>query len=138
MLTQAHGVREVVDGMKVLDFASAAQMLGDDIGGENSIDVPGEWPGVVGGATCGTERVGQVVLCQNTLNSRYAGQGRDAQFLETCLNRARTNQAVARTRGRGLFEQLPKREHRLHDTRGHLLGRAVRRARAGGKVGVWV
>src|SRR6266496_364765 len=89
MLRQADGVRVVVDGMKVLDFRSAAQMLGDDVGGENRIDVPGLGPGIVGGARAGTERVGQVVVCQNTLNGRYAGQGRDAQFLEACSDSVR-------------------------------------------------
>ena len=62
VLGQADGVREVVDGMEVLDLLAAAQMLGDDVGGQNGIDVLGEWPGIVGGTGCSTERMGQLVF----------------------------------------------------------------------------
>ena len=82
VLGQADGVREVVDGMEVLDFLAAAQMLGDDVGGQNGIDVLGEWPGIVGGTGCSTERMGQLVFGQNALNSSVAGQGRELQLLE--------------------------------------------------------
>src|SRR5262245_53603754 len=119
MLRQVDGVREVIDGMKVLDFCSTTQMLGDDVGSENRIGVPGHWPGVVSSGGSRAERMGQVVLSQNTLNGRDAGQGRDTQFLETRPDRARTNQAVPGLGGVGLFEKVPKREHGSNKTGGH-------------------
>jgi len=135
VLRQADGVREVIDGMKVLDFLATAHILGNDIGGEDGIHVPSEWPGIVGRTRARAEWVGQVVLCENALNSRFAGQGRDVQLLEACPDRMCANQAVARL-GRGsLFEHLAHCDHRLHHRGGHLLGRAVRRTRAVGKVG---
>jgi len=138
VLRQADGMREVVDGMKVLYLLSAAQMLGDDVGGQNGIDVLGYGPGIVGGTACSTKRMGQLVFGQNALNSSFAGQGSELQLLETSPNRAWANQAIARRGGRRCLEELSNREHRSDDMRGHLLGQVMRRTRAVGKVGVGV
>src|SRR5438034_11432390 len=62
VLGQADSVRSVVDGMNMLNFRTAAQMLGNDVGGKKSIDVPGEWPGIERSAGCSAKRMGQMVL----------------------------------------------------------------------------
>src|SRR5215216_583829 len=82
VLRQANSVRVVIDRMKVLNFRAAAHMLGNDIGGEDGIDIPSLGPRIIGGRAGCSKRVGEVVLRQNALNGWYTGQGRDMQLLE--------------------------------------------------------
>ena len=105
VLRQADGMRVVVDGMKVLNFASAAQMLGDDVGGENGIDVLGAWPGIVGGAAGRAERVGQMVFGQNTLDRSFAGHRTEMQLFEARLHSTGADQAITSLGSGSLFEQ---------------------------------
>ena len=97
-------MRVMVDGMKVLNFLAAAQMLGDDVGGENGIDVLGAWPGIVRRAAGRAEWVGQMVVGQNTLDGSLAGHRPEMQLFEGGLHRAGTNQAIPSLGSGSLFE----------------------------------
>src|SRR5262245_16239584 len=48
VLRQADRMAGEVDGVEVLDDPAAPQVLGNDVGGLDGIDFPGDWPRVVG------------------------------------------------------------------------------------------
>jgi hypothetical protein len=68
VLRERNAVRIVVDSVKVLDRCSTIQVLGDDVGGENGIDLPSYRPRVVSTLLIGSYRVRQTVLGQHALN----------------------------------------------------------------------
>jgi len=136
VLRQPDRITGVVDGVKILDGFATVNMFGDNVGGLNRIHLPGHRPGIIGGERTGSHGVGQLMAGQNALNGRFARQRAHAQLFQMSPNRARPNQSVPRRGRRGVFQDLPRCQHRLHDRRGCLLGRSMRHARPVGKVGL--
>src|SRR5262245_12199876 len=107
MLGEADAVRIMIDSVKVLDCRPTTQVLGDDVGGEDGIDLPGYRPRVVSTLLVGSQRVRQTVLGQYALNRRLARRWLDTESFQFALNRSRPDQTVTRFGSSGFLQYLP-------------------------------
>src|SRR5215471_10720664 len=138
VLRQADRMAGEVDGVEVLDDPAAPPVLGNDVGGLDGIDFPGDWPRGVGRVVARPDRVGQPPVREYPLDGRRTGQRLDLQPLQLTSDRGCPEQAVARGRGGACFEGLPGRHDHLLDLRGEPPGRAEGGTGMVGEVGVGV
>src|SRR3972149_1350287 len=138
LLTQLHGVAEQINRMKVFNLFAAIQLAGDNIGGVNGIHFPSDRPRVIRCLAAGTQRMRQLMRCQDALNGRPTGQRLKAQSLQVSSNRAAPDESISRFGSTSRFEGLAPRDDGVNHMPRHLLGRRLRRTRLVSKVGLRV